>query len=158
MRLGGKLLRERNALVYDGLLKIALAEAERLAGDPDRAISIIDEALATCERADYGAFEAELHRVRGEMLLNRGRANPDAAELEFRSAVDIARRQRARSFGVRAALSLAKLRQSLNRPNDAHDVLAPALAGFSPTPEMVEIAEAQALVEELRAQARPAKC
>jgi class 3 adenylate cyclase/tetratricopeptide (TPR) repeat protein len=155
MRLGGKLLRERNALVYDGLLKIALAEAERLAGDPDRAISIIDEALATCERADYRAFEAELHRVRGEMLLNRGPANPDAAEMEFRSAIDIAGRQRARSFGLRAALSLAKLRQSLNRPNDAHDVLAPALAGFSPTPEMAEIAEAQALVEELRGRASP---
>jgi hypothetical protein len=48
------------------LLKIALAEAERLAGDPDRSISIIDRALATCEHTDYRAFEAELHRVRGE--------------------------------------------------------------------------------------------
>ena len=79
MRLGAELLRERNALVFDGLLKIALAEAERLAGDPDRAIAIIDEALATCERAHYRAFEAELHRVCGEMLLPRSpiRANPD---------------------------------------------------------------------------------
>jgi predicted ATPase len=150
MRLGGKLLRERNAVVYDGLLKISLAEAERRAGDPDRAISIIDEALATCERVDYRAFEAELHRVRGEMHLNPGPANPDAAEMEFRSAIEIAGRQRARSFGLRAALSLAKLRQSLDRPNDALDVLGAALAGFSPTLEMPEIAEARALVEELR--------
>jgi len=49
----------------------------------------------------------------------------------------------------RATLSLAKLYQSTGRPNDAHAVLAPALEGFSPTPEMPEIAEAQALMEGL---------
>jgi adenylate cyclase len=148
MRLGAKLLRERNALVYDGLLKIALAEAERLAGDPDRPIALIDEALATCERAHYRAFEAELRRVRGELLL-RDPACPDAAEREFSRAIDVARRQRARSFGLRAALSLAKLHQSFNRRADAHTVLANALEGISATPEMPEIAEAQALIERL---------
>ena len=55
----------------------------------------------------------------------------------------------ARSFVLRAALSLAKLYQSTGRPADAHAVLAPALEGFSPTPEMPEIAEAQALLAAL---------
>ena len=50
---------------------------------------------------------------------------------------------------MRAALSLAKLRQSTGRPADAHAVLAPALEGFSPTPEMPEIAEAQGLLAAL---------
>ena len=48
----------------------------------------------------------------------------------------------ARSSGLRAALSLAKLYQSTGRPAEAHAVLAPALEGFTPTPEMSEIAEA----------------
>ena len=50
MRRGVELLREQNVLLFDGLLKIALAEAEARAGDPDRAVAILDEALATCDR------------------------------------------------------------------------------------------------------------
>src|SRR5208337_2406076 len=64
-------LREQNVLLFDGLLKIALAEAEARAGDSTRAIAILDEALATSDRTGYRAFEAELHRARGEMLLQR---------------------------------------------------------------------------------------
>ena len=143
MRRGAELLRDGNIVPFDGLLKIALAEAEFLAGDPERSLAIIDETLATCDRTGYRAFEAELHRVSGEMLLNRDPANPDSAEREFRSAIDIAKQQHARSFGLRAALSLAKLYRSLKRPADAHAVLAPALEGFSPTPAMPEILEAE---------------
>ena len=80
MRRGVELLREQNVLLFDGLVKIALAEAEARAGDVDRALAILDEALATCERTGYRAFEAELHRVRGEMLLKRDPANPAPAE------------------------------------------------------------------------------
>jgi hypothetical protein len=59
--------------------------------------------------------------------------------------------QGARSLGLQAALSLAKLYQSIACPADAHAVLAPALEGFSPTPEMPEIAEARALLEAIEA-------
>ena len=159
MRRGVELLREQNVLVFDGLLKIALAEAEARAGDPDRAVAILDEALATCDRTGYRAFEAELHRARGEMLLKRDPANPAPAEEAFLTAIAVAKQQGTRSFELRAALSLAKLYQSTGRPADAHAVLAPALEGFSPTPEMPEIAEAQALLaalaetDEVKAQA-----
>jgi hypothetical protein len=60
--------------------------------------------------------------------------------------IAVAREQGTRSFGLRAALGFAKLYQSTGRPVEAHDVLAPALGGVSPTPEMPEIAEAQALL------------
>ena len=63
MRRGIELLREQNILPFDGLFKIALAEAEARAGDPDRALAILDEALATCERTGHRTFEAELHRA-----------------------------------------------------------------------------------------------
>ena len=149
MRRGVELLREQNVLMFDGLLKIALAEAEARAGDPDRAIAILDEALATADRIGYRAFEAELHRARGEILLKRDPANPAPAEEAFLTAIAVAKQQGTRSFELRAALSLAKLYQSTGRPADAHAVLAPALEGFSPTPEMPEIAEAQALLAAL---------
>ena len=72
-----------------------------------------------------------------------------AAETAFLNAIEISRRQNTRSFTLQAALSLAKLYQSSGRPVDAHAVLTPALEGFSPTPEMPEIAEAQALMKRL---------
>jgi predicted ATPase len=150
MRRGAELLRQRNIVPFDGLLKIAQAEAELLAGDPDRALTIIDDTLATCDRTGYRAFEAELHRVRGEILLKRDGANPGAAEGEFHSAFAIAKQQGARSFGLRAALSLAKVYQSTSRPREARAVLAPALEGFFPAPEMPEIAEAEALLDQVK--------
>jgi hypothetical protein len=64
-------------------------------------------------------------------------------------AIDVARRQSAHSLGLQAALALAKHYQSTGRAPEAHAVLAPALEGFAPTPEMLEIAEAQALLERL---------
>jgi hypothetical protein len=82
-------------------------------------------------------------------LLKHDPANPEPAEEAILAAIAVAQRQKARSFQLRAALSLAKLRRSTGRPADTHAVLAPALEGFSPTPEMPEIAEAQALMERL---------
>jgi hypothetical protein len=61
----------------------------------------------------------------------------------------VSREQGARSFELRAALPLAKLYRSTGRAADAHAVLAPALAGFSPTPDFPEIAEAQTLLAEV---------
>jgi predicted ATPase len=146
MRSGVEQLREQNVLYFDGQLKIALAEAEARAGDPDRAVAILDEALATCDRTGGRTFEAELHRARGETLLKRDPAKPAPAEEAFLTAIAIAKQQGTRSFELRAALALAKLYQATGRPADAHAVLAPALEGFASTPEMPEIAEAQALL------------
>ncbi|HEX9168168.1 MAG TPA: adenylate/guanylate cyclase domain-containing protein, partial [Roseiarcus sp.] len=116
MRRGVELLRELDVVFFDGLLKIALAEAEARAGNSDRAIAILDEALATSDRTRYRAFEAELHRVRGEILIERDSANYAPAEQAFLAAIAVAKQQGTRSFELRAALSLAKLYQSTTRP------------------------------------------
>ena len=149
MRRGADLRREQNLWAWDAPVKIILAEAEARAGDIDRAVTILDEALATSDRIGHRAFDAQLHRVRGELLRKRDPANSAAAEEAFQTAIGVARQQGTRSFELRAALSLAKLYQSTGRPVEAHAVLAPALEGFSPTPEMPEIAEAQALLAAL---------
>ena len=149
MRRAVVLLREQNILLFDGLLKIALAEAEAAAGDLDRALAILDEGLTTADRLGFRAFEAELHRARGEMLLQRDPANPAPAEEALLAAIAVAKQQGTRSFELRSALTLSKLYQSAGRPLDARAVIAPALEGFSPTLEMPQIAEAQALLAAL---------
>ena len=73
------------------------------------------------------------------------------AEEAFQTAIVVARQQGARSHGLKTALALAKLYQSTNRLVDAQAVLSPALEGFSPTPEMPEIAEARALLAVIEA-------
>ena len=151
MRRGAELLREQNVLYFDGLLKIALAEAENRAGDPVLAVAILDEALATCDRLGYRAFEAELHRARGEILLKRDPADPAPAEDALLTAIAVAKQQATRGFELRAAIALAKLYQSTGRPADAHAVLKPALAGFAPTSELPEIDEALKLMAAIKA-------
>ncbi len=130
MRRGLDLLGEQNAVIFSGLLKVAQAEAEAAAGDADRAVAILDEALTTSERTAHRAFDAELHRVRGEILLKRDPADPALSEQALLTAIAVAKQQGTRSFELRAALSLAKLYQSIARPAEAHAALAPALDGF----------------------------
>ena len=78
-----------------------------------------------------------------------GETDPAQAASAYREALSVAGAQGSRAVALMAALSLAKLYQSSGRPIDAHAVLAPALEGFTPTPEMAEIAEAQVLLAAL---------
>ena len=130
-----------------------LAEAEAEAGESDVAFCTINHALAASERTGLHWYDAETHRIRGEILLRGNSADTLTAEEAFQRAIAVAGEQGARSFGLRAALSLARLYQSTGRPAEAHAVLEPALGGFSPTPEMPEIAEAQALLVAIEADA-----
>src|SRR5262249_12532509 len=76
-------------------------------------------------------------------------ANTAAAEQSLQAAIAIAQSQKARSFELRAALSLAKLYRSTNRDADAHAVLASTAEGFPPTQQFPELAEAQTLLSAL---------
>ena len=111
MRRGAELLRKQNVL-FDGLIKIALAEAEARAGDPDRGVAILDEALATSDRTGHRAFEAELHRARGDILLQRDPGNPRACRRSFYD-----RDRHARSSRARAASNCARRWRSPNSVN-----------------------------------------
>jgi predicted ATPase len=143
MRKGNDLSRDQALLIFSPLRETLLAEAEAEAGEIDVALNRLDVACAEVERTGQRWYEADMHRVRAEVLLKRDHANMAAAEEGFLRAIAIARQQKAGSFELRAALALAKLFQSTGRAADAHAVLAPALEGFSPTPELPEIAEAQ---------------
>ncbi len=126
---------------------MALAETEDRVGDPNRVLATVDEALATCDRIGHRNFEAKVHRLRSDVFLQR--ADPTPAEEAYLTPLSSRSGKARGASSLLAALSLAKLYQSSDRPIDAHAVLAPALEGFSATPEMPEIAEAQALLAAL---------
>src|SRR5208337_3646357 len=149
MRAGVAQLAEREISLFSGLIRTELAQAEAESGEVDASLVTLENALVYCERIGQRWFDAEIHRVRGEILLKKHVDSPAPAEDALLTAVAITHRQKARSFELRAALSLAKLYQAAGRLAEAHAVLAPALEGFAPTPEMPEIAEAQALLAAL---------
>jgi predicted ATPase len=126
----------------------ALAELEAIAKGPDSALTLIDQGLAITKETGEHFTDPYLHRLRGDILLKRAPTNTLPAEEAYQTAIVVAKEQGARSYVLLASLSLAKLYQSTDRFADAREVLAPALEGFSPTPEMPEIVEAQALLEQ----------
>ncbi|MBV8441813.1 MAG: hypothetical protein JO312_14845 [Hyphomicrobiales bacterium] len=123
-----------------------LAELETAARGSDSALTVIDQGLTIAEETGGHFMDPYLHRLRGDILIKRDPADPAPAENAYRTAIAIAKQQGARSYELLAALALAKLYQSTGRAVEAHAVLAPALEGFAPTPEMPEIAVAQALL------------
>jgi predicted ATPase len=141
--------RERGIGLNIPIFATVLAATEMQAGTTDAALATIDKTAADAERDGQRCFEAETHRIRGEILLKRDPANATAAEDAFRTAIAVAQQQKAKSFELRAALALAKLYQSSDRFLDIHGILGPALKGFSATPEFPEIAEAQKLLDAL---------
>jgi hypothetical protein len=128
-----------------------LAELEAATLGADRALSRINDALTLAHEIEHRCDLAFIHRLRGEILLKRDPADRAPAAEAFWTAIAIAKEQGARSPGLQAALALANLYHSTARPAEARAILAPALEGFSPTPEMPEIAEAQTLVVAIEA-------
>jgi hypothetical protein len=130
---------------FRGQLAAIEAEREGLEG----ALARVGEALALAQQTGEHWTDAFLHRICGEILLKRDPANAAPAEEALLTAIAIAQQQKAKSFELQAAHTLAKLYRSTGRAADAHAVLAPALEGFSPTPEFPEIEEAQTLLAAL---------
>ena len=129
-----------------------LAELDAECQSADEAAAQINEALAMAGETGEQWTDALLHRIRcGHPLEGAIPKSPRARRKPICTAIVIAREQGARSFGLQAALRLAKLHQSTMRSVEAHGVLSPALEGFLPTPEMPKIAEAQALLTALAA-------
>jgi len=145
MRRGLAINQEQGIVRFLPSLEAALAEAEASAGETDAGLQRLDDALAELEHTERW-YEAEMHRIRGEILLQRDPPDTAAAEQSLQAAIAIAQSQKARSFELRAALALAKLYRAADRHADAYAVLAAAVEGFPPTQQFPELAEAQALL------------
>ena len=126
-----------------------LAEALGLTGEIEAGLELLAEALALAQASGARGNDAELHRLRGELL---GRLpSPDWAAVEacFRTALAIAREQGTRGLELRAAVSLARLWRDQGRRSEARDLLAPVYSWFTEGFDTPDLREAKALLDEL---------
>lgn len=138
-----------------------LAEGHARGGAHDEALRVVDEALALVERGQERLWEAELHRLRGDVLLGafapggehdadaRARARADAAA-EYERAIDIAHAQDARLWRLRAATRLARLWSTQRRKARALELLAPLVDAFDEGLAAPDLRDAASLVRRLR--------
>ena len=125
-----------------------LADMCRAAGRLDDGLRLVNKALELATTLDSHWGLAEAHRIKGELLLARGEAEA-AVEPCFETAIGIARRQDARSWELRAAISFARFRQSQGRAADAKEQLAPVYGWFTEGFDTRDLKEAKALLGEL---------
>jgi predicted ATPase len=118
-------------------------------GQLEEAWRCIDQAVAAVEATGETWHEADIHRIAGDIALMS--SNPDAAKAQayFERALEIARRQRTRSWELRAATSLARLWRDQGRRAAARDLLAPVYGWFTEGFDTLDLQEARALLEEL---------
>jgi len=126
-----------------------LAEACTQAGQTAEGLEALDEALAAVAQSAARWWEAELYRLKGELLLQQTATQPTEAEACFRQALDIALRQQAKSLELRAAMSLSQLWQQQGKRAEAYELLAPIYSWFTEGFETADLQEAKALIEEL---------
>jgi len=126
-----------------------LAEASAQVGQTTEGLEALAEALATLPKSGVRWWEAELHRLRGELLLQHAGAQPGEAEACFQQALTVARRQQAKSLELRAAMSLARLWQRQGRRAEARELLAEVYGWFTEGFDTTDLQEARALLEAL---------
>jgi class 3 adenylate cyclase/tetratricopeptide (TPR) repeat protein len=122
-----------------------LAESYLMGCEPGKGLTAVEEAFKGIETSGQHMHEAELWRLRGELLLLRGDAEADA-ERSFHRALQVAQGQQARSWELRAATSLARLLLARNRQDEARSNLAPILASFTEGFETADLKAATALL------------
>ncbi|MFZ0677848.1 adenylate/guanylate cyclase domain-containing protein [Candidatus Binatus sp.] len=128
-----------------------VATALGRAGRFEEGLAALKEAFLFTDRTGQQYYQAELHRLKGELLLGHDKANAAAAEQSFHSALDISRKQRAKSWELRASTSLARLLRDLNRREEARPLLAEVYGSFTEGFDTADLRDARALLQELNA-------
>ena len=143
------MLQEMGIRPFEPFFGTLLAELEASTGQVEAGLATLDSELQLIERTEQHWSDAEVHRVRGELLFKRQPTDIDAAEQAFNKSLEIARMQQVKTFELRSALSLAKLYQTTGRELAVDGLLVPALIDFAEGPELPEVAEAKCLLASL---------
>jgi adenylate cyclase len=125
----------------------ALAQAHAAAGQPGKGLNTVGEALSLVQQTGERHWEPELHRLRGELLLSLG--DDIAAEGSLDTAVAVARKQRAKSWELRTATSLARLWRKQGRVDKARQLLSQVYGWFAEGFDTPDLQEAGELLEQL---------
>jgi predicted ATPase len=128
-----------------------LAEACGRAGQVEEGLGALHEALEAMPTTEERLYEAEVYRLRGELLLQQSAVQQGKAEESFHQALAVARRQQAKSWELRAALSLSRLWQQQGKCAEARALLAPIYGWFTEGFDTADLQEARTLLEELGA-------
>ena len=144
------LWQELGAHVYDSGWYLLLAKAYMCAERLEDAREALELAFQAAKDNNEGVLGAELHRFDGELrVATSGAIHGNEAEVCFRRAIDVARKQKAKLFELRAARSLARLWKSQGKHKQAHDLLAPIYNWFTQGFDTKDLKEAKALLDEL---------
>jgi tetratricopeptide (TPR) repeat protein len=131
------------------LLLITLAESCGKNGRAEEGLDLVAKGLATAEQTGLTAVEAELHRLKGELLLIKDLGNAPETERCLRTTIDVARRQGARLFELRATVSLTRLLKQHGKTVEARQMLAEIYGRFTEGFDTADLREAKALLDEL---------
>jgi predicted ATPase len=127
-----------------------LASAYHRAGEAKEGLHVIRDALSAIETTSEREYEAEVLRIKGELLLIGNPPNGAEAQASFLEAIDVARHQNAKIWELRAATSLARLFRDTGRSAEAHDVLARAYGWFAEGLDVPDLKDARTLLDELK--------
>jgi predicted ATPase len=140
-------IRATGSVVVTSLVLMRLAEAYAMLGQPVEGLNCLAEAAQIIETTEERNSEAELHRLRGDLLNATG--DPSAAEQNYYQALAVARSQSAKLLELRASTSLARLWCKQGKRGEARDLLAPIYNWFTEGLDTPFLEEAKALLDEL---------
>ena len=126
-----------------------LAEVAAHLGHPEEGLQALAEAHTLVEEHEERWWEAEVSRLRGVLLLRQPGTPQEEAEAWLQRALDVARRQEAKSLELRAAMSLSYLWQQQGKRSEARELLAPIYGWFTEGFDTADLQEARALLQEL---------
>ena len=141
--------RATGATVWTPLHMSFLANAHARLGQFDDARRCIDEAMAVTEASKETWCDAEIHRMAGKIVLLSDEPDLGEAEAHFERALAVARQQQAKSFELRATMSMARLLHDQGKRDEARDLLTPIYGWFTEGFDTLDLKEAKALLDTL---------
>jgi predicted ATPase len=140
---------EATGAVVPGWVQCSLAFGYLVAGQPAEGLRVVEHGLGVGDKTDDGEAKAELHRLKGELLLLCDPTATTRAETSFRAAVSTAREQQARLNELRATTSLARLLCDTSRSDEARAMLSEIYQWYTEGFDTADLREAKALLNEL---------
>jgi predicted ATPase len=151
LRQGSPAWRATGAGLFEPYFLGLQAEAQGGFGAAEEGLDLAAKALDRVEETGERWFEAELHRITGELMLRLPKADPGAAETQFEHAAATARQQGAKPWELRAAMSMARLWRDQGKRDEARELLASVYGWFTEGFDTRDLKEAKALLDELAA-------